>query len=121
MEPDGYAERLFKLWQRDSDGITLWETLEEGERQFKTHQPEYEDKELAYIRAGAPEGCQYLMDWYCELQGGEHLTYTEIKSWSELKNEPVEPWEVEALIQLDRLYHKVSYEHYRATSSQSHK
>lgn len=83
----------------------------------RARQPDFEDEELAYIRAGPPEGTDYLLSWYCELRGGEYLTFTEIRNWAELKDISLEPYEVDALKQLDILYNKVTYEHFRATHS----
>lgn len=87
----------------------------------KLRQPDFEDEELAYIRNGPPEGTEYLLDWYCELRGGEYLTFTEIRNWTELMNIELTPEEVDVLKQLDILYNRISYEHYRATSSSGHK
>lgn len=47
---------------------------------------------------------EYIVNWYLELQGTTPLTFTEIKSWSELTgNEPL-PWEVEVIKKLDNIY-----------------
>lgn len=114
---------MFKLWQTDKDGVSnLDKAIKvEQDRRRQRHDPNYEVEDLAVYRAGPPKGTEYLLSWYCELRGGENLTFTEIRNWAELKNISLEPYEVDALKQLDILYHKVSYEHFRATHSSGNK
>lgn len=87
----------------------------------RARQPEYENEQLSVIRAGPPEGTKYLLDWYLDLRGGEYLTFTEIKNWADLKQISLEPYEVDALKQLDILYQRISYEHFRATTGSGNK
>lgn len=56
-----------------------------------------------------PLGTQYIITMYQKVSGFAPLTYTEIKSWSELTCTPLSPIEVEALIALDRLFWSKNY------------
>ena len=51
-----------------------------------------------------PESAAYIRHWFWELKGSQPLTYTEIKSWSELTATPLTPFEVQALVELDRRF-----------------
>jgi len=51
-----------------------------------------------------PESAAYIWHWFWELKGSQPLTYTEIKSWSELTATPLTPFEVQALVELDRRF-----------------
>jgi hypothetical protein len=57
-----------------------------------------------------PEETVYLLQWYSELSGAENLTYSEIESWSKLKKRDLEPFEVDALIALDRIKRTADFE-----------
>ena len=46
----------------------------------------------------------YIWHWFWELKGSQPLTYTEIKNWSELTATPLTPFEVQALVELDRRF-----------------
>lgn len=57
--------------------------------------PELDDKpEL-------PEQTAYLWAWYIELVNTTDISYTEIKSWSELMSINIKPWEANALIRIE--------------------
>lgn len=62
-----------------------------------------------------PESFIYLWQWYIEVKGSEKLTYTELKNWSELTCVNVEPFEVEILKTLDRIYWKAYNDRYCQT------
>ena len=51
-----------------------------------------------------PESAAYIWHWFWELKGSQPLTYTEIKNWSELTATPLTPFEVQALVELDRRF-----------------
>jgi hypothetical protein len=51
-----------------------------------------------------PEEFRYIWDWYLEMRSGDPLTFTEIKSWSELTHQTLLAWEVDLVRTLDRLY-----------------
>ena len=50
------------------------------------------------------ESAAYIWHWFWELKGSQPLTYTEIKNWSELTATPLTPFEVQALVELDRRF-----------------
>ena len=52
--------------------------------------------------AEVPELPESAAFW--ELKGSQPLTYTEIKNWSELTATPLAPFEVQALVELDRRF-----------------
>lgn len=56
-----------------------------------------------YVEAQCPETVLHIWHMYRKLSPAGHLTYTELKSWSELTSTPLAPYEAEALIALDRL------------------
>mgnify|MGYP003675055565 CR=1 FL=1 len=57
-----------------------------------------------------PDEVAYLLTWYYELAGNGNLTFSEIQSWSNLKKTFPEPFEVDALMTLDRLRRVAEYE-----------
>jgi hypothetical protein len=75
--------------------IQVWKTLGRKPKELED-QPEL------------PEELQYLWEWFLELRSGEGmLTFTEIRSWSELTKQPLLAWEVDLLRALDRIYWRV--------------
>ena len=48
----------------------------------------------------------YLWNTFAALFSGQPISYTEIKSYSELMNTPFMPYEVDAIIKLDRIMRK---------------
>ena len=53
-----------------------------------------------------PKELKYLADWARVLHRRDNqLTYGEVKAWSELMQIQTNPWEVEALMYLDTIYH----------------
>jgi len=36
--------------------------------------------------------------------GPNPITYEQIKAWKELTDTPMDPWEIQAVVQLDRVY-----------------
>jgi hypothetical protein len=50
-----------------------------------------------------PEELEYILGWYSELRTENQLTYTEIKSWSELCGVKLISWELDLLKALDRI------------------
>lgn len=57
-----------------------------------------------------PDEVAYLLTWYYELAGNGNLTFSEIQAWSILKKTFPDPFEVEALMTLDRLRRVADYE-----------
>lgn len=52
------------------------------------------------------EELRYLWHYYAEVKPkGSPLTYSELKSWSDLTGKLLAPFEVKALMQLDNLYY----------------
>ena len=59
----------------------------------------------------APEELLYLWNWWRDMSTGERLTFTEIKSYSDLTRANMQPHEVAVIRRLDFLYWSVSREH----------
>lgn len=49
-----------------------------------------------------PEEAAHVWWLYHEVYGATHLTYLEIQAWASLTGRYLEPWEIRALIALDR-------------------
>ena len=103
-----YAEWDFKLSIPDKDGIPEREHLKVVEQQTgKTPLP--------LIAPDFPEVLDYLWEIFIKLsntrgQGFDDplpITYSEIKSWSEMTGTEIYPWEVDAVKRLDAVYVKV--------------
>jgi hypothetical protein len=52
----------------------------------------------------APEELLYLWHWWREMFTGERLTYTEMKSFSDLTGANIQPGEVAIIRKLDLIY-----------------
>jgi hypothetical protein len=55
-----------------------------------------------------PPELDYLWLWFCQVCTAERLTFSELDSWMRLSRRNLEPWEVEALMMLDRVRAKES-------------
>jgi hypothetical protein len=51
-------------------------------------------------RVECPASLRYLFGWFCQLYRGEPLTFQEVKAFSDLKRLDLEPFEVDALIEV---------------------
>lgn len=78
---------------------------------FRQHWAQIE-KTLGRRPKGAPDEVKlnkemfYLWNTFAALFSGQPISYTEIKSYSELMNIPFMPYEVDAIIKLDRIMRK---------------
>tara|TARA_B100000700_G_scaffold331816_1_gene469575 strand:- start:44021 stop:44254 length:234 start_codon:yes stop_codon:yes gene_type:complete len=54
-----------------------------------------------------PEELGYLLDAFMEVKGVNPLTYTELKSWSDLNRIQLLPWEVDVITTLDRIQWRI--------------
>ena len=52
-------------------------------------------------RPQLPAQAAYIWAWYIELVNTTTISYTEIKSWSELMSVNIKPWEANALIRIE--------------------
>lgn len=65
-------------------------------------------------RPDVPKDVTYIFDWFLELQNGRQysnfgpqpFSWTDIKSWAELKNYSLMSWEVDVLKKIDMLFIK---------------
>lgn len=65
-------------------------------------------KELEF--PDCPEELQYLKNWFFELyRGSKDITFSEIESWARLTATPIDPWEVNLLVELGQMLNKVVY------------
>ena len=79
--------------------------LEEVERQTGKRPPDLDGPE-------PPDILFYLWGWFCALHGqrGSNgfgpsaISFSEIAAWSQLTDTPLQPFDVETLIALDRCY-----------------
>jgi hypothetical protein len=44
----------------------------------------------------------YIVEWFLELQ--MDFSYQEVRAWSDLMSQPVEPWEINALMMMSNTY-----------------
>ena len=51
-----------------------------------------------------PYSIGYLWGWFAEVKTGDSITYTEIKSWSEMTGKNVRVFEVEIIMRLESIY-----------------
>lgn len=57
-----------------------------------------------------PEELGYLLEWARSLIRAEPLSYTEIRNWADLTRTLPATWEVEILMQIDSIFHRVKSE-----------
>lgn len=101
-----WAEFNFKLNTPDKDGITKREHLEQVERQIGRKPEELEPP------TEFPTLLSHVWSAFISLSnaraagfsGPSPITYTEIKSWKETTQTPLDPWEVEAVKRIDVVY-----------------
>ena len=101
-----WAEHQFKLNKPDKDGITEREHLEQVERQT--------GRRLEALEPPTPFPMllEHVWSAFCRLSnsrttgfsGPNPITYEQIKAWKELTETPIDPWEIQAVIRLDRVY-----------------
>ena len=101
-----WSEHQFKINRPDKDGITEREHLEQVERQTG-HRPEALEPPTVF-----PQLMSHVWSAFCVLSnsrtqgfsGPNPITYEQIKSWKELTETPIAPWEIEALKRVDVVY-----------------
>lgn len=54
-----------------------------------------------------PDELDYLLRWSYALIRSEPVTFTEIHYWSELTNNKPMPWEIDVILRIDNLYHRI--------------
>lgn len=101
-----WAEHQFKLNKPDKDGITEREHLEQVERQT--------GRRLEALEPPTPFPMLLEHVWSVFIvlsnsrttgfSGPNPITYEQIKAWKELTETPIDPWEIQAVIRLDRVY-----------------
>jgi hypothetical protein len=101
-----WAEHQFKLNRPDKDGITEREHLEQVERQT--------GRRLEALEPPTPFPMLMEHVWSAFINlsnsrttgfsGPNPITYEQIKAWKELTETPIDPWEIQAVIRLDRVY-----------------
>lgn len=104
-----WAEHHFELMQT-KDGVTYYEMLKDIERRSNTViedlKPPCEFPNLlshiwaAFLRLNKTRKGGF--------SGPEPISYTEIKAYIELSNHSLDSWEVDAIIELDQIYLRVS-------------
>jgi hypothetical protein len=104
-----WAEHQFGLNKSDASGITKREHLEQVERQSG-----HTLKEL-YSEAEMPEVLLSVWSAFCDLNycrsqgfsGPNPISYTEIKDWKDLTDNPISSREIILLRKLDQVYMRV--------------
>lgn len=101
-----WAEHQFKLNKTDKDGISEREHLEQVERQT--------GRRLEALESPTPFPVALSHIWSAFISlsnsrsagfsGPNPITYEQIKAWKELTETPLDAWEVEAVVGLDRVY-----------------
>lgn len=101
-----WAEHQFKLNKPDKDGVTEREHLEQVERQI--------GRRLEALEPPTPFPMLLEHVWSAFISlsnsrttgfsGPNPITYEQIKAWKELTETPIDPWEIQAVIRLDRVY-----------------
>ena len=51
-----------------------------------------------------------MWGWWHDLFNGAHLTYTEIRNWSEVTGTTITGWEADLIKSIDRIFWKVQNE-----------
>lgn len=97
------------LESSNDDGITLRERLLQVHNSSGAYDPRLD---LPTI----PRELEYLMGWFWEIRsaiggsgfGANPISFTEMKSWCDLTNIELNPWEVSVIKKLDMEYMKIS-------------
>ncbi|OED34507.1 hypothetical protein AB832_07360 [Flavobacteriaceae bacterium (ex Bugula neritina AB1)] len=56
-----------------------------------------------------PEQLQYIVNWFCQIGSGASaypFTYHDIKNFTDLMHIDMQPWEVEVIIKLSRVFYQ---------------
>jgi hypothetical protein len=95
-----YVAHHARLDQRDKDGFTEREHLEQAERQGRLANPGKLDG------PDPPKDLVYLLNWWRELSWGlgEHVTWLDVDAWARLTDRRPHPFEVRALMELARAH-----------------
>jgi len=107
-----WAEHRFRLSKTDGKGITKRQHLEQIERQLGRKPIELVEPCVL------PSVVAYIWAAFCRLSnrrtssetGVNPITFTEINAWKELLEVKVKPWEIEAILELDEVYLRISRE-----------
>ena len=51
-----------------------------------------------------PEGCQYIFEMFWQVLSGEKITYSDLISFGQARGSSLEPFEVEAVMAMDKEY-----------------
>lgn len=57
-----------------------------------------------------PVELEYFIEWSRQLIRAEPISYTEIYHWAMLTNVHPQPWEIDVLVEIDSIFHKVKNE-----------
>ena len=105
-----WAEHQFKLSKTGKDGVTEREHLEQVERQT--------GRRLEALEPPTPFPMllEHVWSAFCSLSnrrtagfsGPNPITFEQIKAWKELTETPMDPWQIQVVIRLDRVYMEVA-------------
>lgn len=94
-----YATAEFKLERIPKGGnITVRTSLEQVAKSTGKR-----PKDLDHGKP-LPEELVYLWEWFVSVHSNERLSYSELNNWSDLKSVNLRPWEVDAIMKLERIY-----------------
>lgn len=91
-----FCEREFELNEKVGD-----ETLRDNLNAVYRQTGKMPDK----LKNDCPDGMRYLYSHFCQLFTGDVLSYTEIKSYSELMGLNLTSFEVDVIKQIERKWH----------------
>ena len=57
-----------------------------------------------------PIELEYFIDWSRQLIRSEPISYTEIYHWALLTRNDPKPWEIDVLVEIDSIFHRVKHE-----------
>lgn len=116
------AEARFALGKTDEHGITVREHLEKAWRQTGRKPALLEDEPHLY------PAVQHIWEWFCQLSatrgggfGPASITFAEIDAWARRLRIDPDPWEIEQVMAIDRIWLKVTAEENERKTKKSKK
>lgn len=112
-----YAQKQFRLQQVVEGGATEESHLRQLAKSKKKNPDDLIDE--YYGEAECPADAVYLFEIFVDLSqsridfglGPRAISYTEIEAFMRVTHTPLEPWEIEAVLELDRAF----LEYYRGS------
>lgn len=101
----GKAAQLFRWYQAELELDQVPEGSKQPLRQHLHQVWKVTKKKPEQLCVGElPEELEYLFEWHLEMRYWPNFSFAELKSWSDLTQRYLKPWEVELLTSLFNIW-----------------